>query len=160
MASGALLGGDGRLSAPASGIIDFAEEPVMENPSILSHVSHGTDDLERAARFYDRVLGTIGARRLYEHADAIAWGRSWPEFWVNRPLDGQGSTVGNGNHVAFFAASRAEVDAFHAAALTAGAQDEGAPGARPEYGAPYYGCFVRDPDGHKIEAVFWDAGAG
>ena len=48
------------------------------------------------------------------------------------------------------------VDAFYHAALDAGGTGDGAPGPRPEYGAPYYGCFVRDPDGHKIEATFWD----
>ncbi len=72
------------------------------------------------------------------------------------PIDGAPATVGNGTHLAFFATSREAVDAFHAAALEAGATDDGAPGPRPEYGAPYYGCFVRDPDGHKIEATFWD----
>jgi predicted lactoylglutathione lyase len=54
------------------------------------------------------------------------------------------------------AGDKAQVHAFHEAALAAGAKDEGAPGPRPEYGEPYYGCFVRDPDGHKIEAAYWD----
>ena len=51
------------------------------------------------------------------------------------------------------------MDAFHAAALAAGGTFEGPPGPRPRYGAPYYGAFVRDPDGHKVEATFWDAAA-
>ena len=132
----------------------------MENPSIMSHVSVGTDDLDRAGAFYDAVLATIGARRIMEHEAAIAWGRAFPEFWVNLPLDGQKATAANGVHFAFFAHSREEVAAFHAAALAHGASDEGAPGPRPEYGAPYFGCFVRDPDGNKIEATFWDEPAG
>jgi catechol 2,3-dioxygenase-like lactoylglutathione lyase family enzyme len=128
-----------------------------DNPSILNHISLGTDDLARAAAFYDAVLATIGAKRVFEHGDmAIAYGKMFPEFWIGRPHDGGKAETANGTHVAFFAASKAEVDAFHAAALAHGAADEGAPGPRPEYGAPYYGCFLRDPDGHKIEATFWD----
>ena len=59
-------------------------------------------------------------------------------------------------HFGFFAASKAEVQAFYDAALAAGATDDGAPGPRPDYGEPYFGCFVRDPDGNKIESAFWD----
>ena len=87
-----------------------------------------------------------------EHPGAVAYGRVYPEFWVQVPIDGGAPSVGNGTHIGFFAASIAEVDAFHAAALAAGARDDGAPGPRTEYGAQYYGCFVRDLDGHKIEA--------
>lgn len=125
-------------------------------PSILSHVSLGTNDFARATAFYDAVLPTLGCRRVMEHPGAVAYGKAFPEFWVQTPADGTPAGVGNGTHVGFIAASRAAVDAFHAAALVAGAADDGAPGPRPHYGAPYYGCFVRDPDGHKIEAAFWD----
>jgi len=59
-------------------------------------------------------------------------------------------------HIGFIADSKELVDTFHAAALTAGGKDAGAPGPRPDYGKPYYGCFIIDPDGHKIEAAFWD----
>lgn len=128
----------------------------MENPSILSHVSIGTNDLDRALAFYDAVLAAIGAKRVFEHTDAVAYGRAYPEFWVGRPLDEKTAQPGNGTHFAFFAVDRAQVEAFHAAALSHGGTDEGAPGPRPEYGAPYFGCFIRDPDGHKIEATFWD----
>lgn len=124
-------------------------------PSILSHVSLGTDDLARAAAFYDAVLPVLGIRRVMEHPGAVAYGRAFPEFWIQTPLDG-GASVGNGTHIGFIAPDRAAVDAFHEAALAAGGRDAGAPGPRPHYGAPYYGCFVRDPDGHKIEATFWD----
>ena len=129
----------------------------MHTASIMSHVSVGTNDLARALAFYDAVLATLGGKRLIEHAgEAVAYGRQFPEFWVNRPFDEQRATVGNGAHYAFQAASKAEVDAFHEAALAAGATDDGAPGPRPEYGAPFYGCYVRDPDGNKIEATFWE----
>ncbi|MGH6945720.1 MAG: VOC family protein [Kiloniellales bacterium] len=130
--------------------------PNVTSPSIMSHVSIGTNDFERAAAFYDAVLATLDAKRLMEHLGAIAWGRQYPEFWLHVPLDGAPASVGNGTHIAFMAPSREAVRAFYRAALEAGAGDEGAPGPRPDYGAPYYGCFLRDPDGHKIEAAFWD----
>ena len=126
------------------------------NPSILSHVSIGTNQFERACAFYDAVLATLGCQRVMEHPDAVAYGRLYPEFWVQAPIDGEPATQANGSHIAFFAGSREAVDAFYAAAMAAGASDEGPPGARPEYGEPYYGCFCRDLDGHKIEATWWN----
>jgi catechol 2,3-dioxygenase-like lactoylglutathione lyase family enzyme len=129
-------------------------------PSILSHVSIGTDDFERAVAFYDRVLPTLGCRRVAEHPGAVAYGRRFPEFWVQRPFDDGPASVGNGTHVGFIAPSKEAVDAFHRTAVAAGGTDDGAPGSRPDYGDPYYGCFVRDPDGHKIEATFWDMELG
>ncbi len=128
-----------------------------QNPCILSHVSLGSNRFDEAVVFYDQVLATLGCRRILEPPGAVAWGREYPEFWIQRPFDGGSAAVGNGTHVGFFAADQAAVDAFHRAALAAGARDEGAPGPRPEYGEPYYGCFVRDLDGHKIEAAYWDA---
>jgi catechol 2,3-dioxygenase-like lactoylglutathione lyase family enzyme len=125
-------------------------------PSILSHVSVGTNDFERAVKFYDSVLPSIGCKRVMVHSDAVAYGKAYPEFWVQSPSDGKAASVGNGCHIAFIAASKNMVDAFYRVALDAGGTGEGAPGPRPAYGAPYYGCFLRDPDGHKIEATFWD----
>lgn len=129
----------------------------VQNPSILSHISVGTNDFERATRFYDRVLGAIGCKRIMEHPGAVAYGRMFPEFWVQTPIDGKPAQAANGTHFGFFAHDKAEVQAFWEAALAAGGKGDGAPGGRPMYGEPYYGCFVRDPDGHKIEAAFWDA---
>ena len=71
------------------------------------------------------------------------------------PHDRRAAASGNGTHVCFNAASEEEVKAFHAKALELGAQDEGQPGLRPEYTETYYGAFVRDADGHKIEAMCW-----
>lgn len=95
-----------------------------------------------------------------EHPGAVAYGRAFPEFWVQTPFDGRPAGTANGVHFAFLAASREEVDAFHASGLANGARDEGAPGPRPHYGEPYYGCFLSDPDGHKIEAMVWEEGPG
>ncbi len=127
-----------------------------ENPSVLSHVSIGTNDFERACKFYDAVLPALGCRRIMQHPGAVAYGRRFPEFWVQSPVDGKRATVGNGTHIGFVAATKDAVRGFYDAALKAGAGDDGTPGPRPDYGEPYYGCFVRDLDGHKIEAAFWD----
>lgn len=128
----------------------------MDNPSILSHISVGTNDFERAVAFYDCILPTLGCQRIMAHPGAVAYGKEYPEFWVQTPIDGQPATVGNGTHVGFVAPTQASVHAFYEAALAAGAQGDGPPGHRPDYGEAYYGCFVRDLDGHKIEASYWD----
>jgi catechol 2,3-dioxygenase-like lactoylglutathione lyase family enzyme len=130
-----------------------------DNPSILSHVSIGTNDFERAVAFYDKVMPALGCRRMEEFPGAVAYGKQYPEFWVQKPIDGYPASVGNGTHFGFVAASREMVRAFYRAALEAGASDSGEPGPRPHYGPQYYGCFVRDPDGHKIEAMYWDEAA-
>lgn len=127
-------------------------------PSILSHVSIGTNDLDRATGFYDAVMPAIGAGRVMEVKEhsAVAYGRQFPEFWVQQPFDRGEAESANGAHFAFLAPSREAVHAFWDAALANGAKPDGEPGTRPQYGEPYYGCFVRDPDGNKIEAMFWD----
>ncbi|MFZ4688697.1 MAG: VOC family protein [Polymorphobacter sp.] len=131
----------------------------MDNPSLMSHVSIGVADLARATAFYDAVLAPLGARRILDEGFAVAYGRQFPEFWVGPPHDGGAPTPGNGVHFAFFASSRDEVHAFHAAALAAGGTDDGPPGPRPHYDAEFYGAFIRDPDGNKVEAMFWDGAA-
>ncbi|MBO6555165.1 MAG: VOC family protein [Pseudomonadales bacterium] len=129
----------------------------MENPSIMNHVSLAVTNGETSLRFYDRVLATIGASRVMEHPNAVAYGKMFPEFWVHTvPFDGGKAETANGVHFAFFATSQEEVQAFYDTALAEGGDCDGSPGPRPDYGAPYYGCFVRDPDGHKIEAAMWD----
>jgi len=130
-----------------------------ENPSIMSHVSVGTHDLARAVAFYDAVLAVLGCKKLFEFPAAVAYGKGFPEFWVQTPIDGGPPSPGNGVHFCFAAESKDAVHAFYEAALAAGASDDGPPGPRPLYGEPYYGAFVRDLDGHKIEAAFWDESA-
>jgi catechol 2,3-dioxygenase-like lactoylglutathione lyase family enzyme len=123
-----------------------------------SHVTVGTSSMNRALRFYDAVLAPLGLVRKRTAKIALAYapedfsGANEP-FWVVRPLDGAAASPGNGVTVAFAAPTRAVVDAFHAAALAAGASDEGAPGLRTHYHPNYYGAYVRDPDGNKLCAV-------
>ena len=127
------------------------------NPSIMSHVSLGTNNFENAVKFYDKVMATIGAKRVMEHEGAVAYGKEYPEFWVQTPENGKAAQIANGTHYGFIAESKEQVHAFWDAAVSMGATPNGEPGPRPHYGEPYYGCFVLDLDGHKIEATFWDA---
>jgi catechol 2,3-dioxygenase-like lactoylglutathione lyase family enzyme len=121
---------------------------------MLHHVSVGVADVERAARFYDAVLGTLGYKRVMEFMPyAIAYGETGPSFWIQLPHDQQSASVGNGAHIGFSARSKLAVDAFHHAAMSQGGRDNGAPGPRPDYGPDFYGAFVIDLDGNKIEAT-------
>jgi catechol 2,3-dioxygenase-like lactoylglutathione lyase family enzyme len=124
--------------------------------SAISHISVGTNDYDRSKAFYDQILPTLGMQIIVEHPGAVAYGRKYPEFWLQVPINGEPAAVGNGFHVGLIADSPEQVQTFYAAALAAGAIDEGAPGPRPHYGEAYYGCFVRDPEGYKIEATYWD----
>lgn len=128
------------------------EQPALPS-SILSHVSLGTNDYDRAKAFYDALLATLQIRCVMDFPGGAGYGREFPEFWIQRPHDGGRAAVGNGVHVAFLATSEAEVDAFHAKALELGGSCDGPPGLRPDYEKGYYAAFVRDLDGHKIEAM-------
>jgi hypothetical protein len=82
----------------------------------------------------------------------IGYGDKHPEFWVQLPSDRNPASVGNGVHIGFAAKSKEAIHAFHRAALAAGGRNEGDAGPRPDYGPAYYGAFVRDLDGNKLEA--------
>jgi len=125
----------------------------------ISHVSLGVANLDKSAAFYDATLGGLGyTRQLEVEGAAIAYGEQWPELWIGIPLDAERpASGGNGTHIAFTAASHDAVDAFYQAAMANGAQDAGAPGLRPDYGPTYYGAFVLDLDGNKIEACYFEA---
>jgi len=130
--------------------------------AMLDHASIPVRDFERSARFYDGVLATLGLQRRLERPESIGWGPDPilpPIFWIHRAVS-ESASPGRGLHLSFRAASRQQVDAFHAAALALGARDAGAPGPRPHYTAGFYGAFALDPDGYKIEAVFREALAG
>jgi catechol 2,3-dioxygenase-like lactoylglutathione lyase family enzyme len=123
---------------------------------LIDHVSIPVADLSRAAAFYDPVLATLGLLRRKERPDAIGYGplnRAAPLFWIlDRAREGS-ANAGIGLHVSFEASDRLSVVAFHTTALRYGGKDAGAPGLRPQYTMPFYGAFVFDLDGFKIEAV-------
>ncbi|HEY7246356.1 MAG TPA: VOC family protein [Xanthobacteraceae bacterium] len=120
---------------------------------MIDHVSIGVRDLERAARFYQAVLATIGYRRLREQPHTVGFGKTYPELWINLRRSMTALDRDSGSHVAVRAPSVQAVDGFHAAALAAGGDCEGPPGPRPEYSPAYYAAFIRDPDGNRIEVV-------
>ena len=123
---------------------------------MLDHVSIPVADLERSAHFYDTVLATLGLRRRKQRPGAIGYGpesRQAPVFWILTLAETEVARSGVGLHISFQARDRQSVDAFHATALRCGATDAGQPGVRPHYTMPFYGAFVIDLDGFKIEAV-------
>jgi catechol 2,3-dioxygenase-like lactoylglutathione lyase family enzyme len=117
---------------------------------MIGYLTLGTNDLARAASFYDALLAEIGAKRFIESERSVAWssGPSGTGLSVCKPFDGQPATAGNGTMVAIAAGSREKVDALHRKALALGAKDEGAPGPRGTGG--YYGAYFRDLDGNKL----------
>jgi catechol 2,3-dioxygenase-like lactoylglutathione lyase family enzyme len=119
------------------------------------YITLGTNELPAAKRFYDAVMPCLGFGLRTTEPDEVGYGAPAPArimLWITEPYNGQSATAANGSMPALAAPSRAAVDAFHAAGLAAGGRDEGAPGLRP-YGAHFYACYLRDPDGNKISAV-------
>ena len=124
---------------------------------MLDHIGIAVADFERSKAFYARVLAPLGYGLVMEVTPAMTGGTDAhagfglerrPQFWI-----GTGGAPGGPVHVCFAANTRAQVDAFHLAALGAGAVDNGKPGLRPIYHEHYYGAFALDPDGNNIEAV-------
>ena len=121
---------------------------------MIDHVSIAVRDLKASARFYERLLATLGMTRLREWPDAaVGYGKKYPEFWINRRASMAPVAADSGVHVCLRARDATMVDAFHAAALSAGGSSDGAPGLRAHYHDGYYAAFIRDPDGNRIEAV-------
>lgn len=120
--------------------------------SIFTHVTVGTNDLQKARSFYDNVLGALGHTRIADLDDnGSIWGKKAPSFFVLKPANGAPASVGNGVTVSFEAEDRAAIDAFHTAALACGGIDEGAPGPR-SWAPNAYAAYVRDLDGNKLAA--------
>ena len=120
---------------------------------MIDHVSIAVRDLDRAARFYQAVLGALGYEKLVVRPRTVGFGKTYPELWLNlrarmTPIDAD-----SGGHAALRVRTTELVDAFHAAALAAGGTSDGVPGLRPQHGEGYYAAFIRDPDGNRIEAV-------
>jgi catechol 2,3-dioxygenase-like lactoylglutathione lyase family enzyme len=120
---------------------------------MLDHVSVGVADLERAARFYESTLATLGLTRLVTRPATIGFGKTYSEFWINLRAGMRPVAPESGVHICLRARTTDMVDAFHAAALAAGGRSDGAPGLRPHDRVKYYAAFVIDPDGNRIEAV-------
>lgn len=121
---------------------------------MFSHVTIGANEPEKLEGFYDAVLATLGIVPFFKLPGTLSYGTAaGPKVFVLKPFNGEAHMPGNGGHVAFLAPDRASVDAFHARALELGGTSEGAPGLRPHYHPNYYGAYVRDPAGNKLQAV-------
>jgi catechol 2,3-dioxygenase-like lactoylglutathione lyase family enzyme len=119
----------------------------------IDHVNIPVADLEASGAFYGAALAPLGFKLVFEGIESLGFGRG-DGGGDDEPIALRlGNPPNRGSHIAFSATSRAQVDAFHAAALAAGGHDNGAPGDRP-YGPSYYAAFILDPDGHNIEAVY------
>jgi catechol 2,3-dioxygenase-like lactoylglutathione lyase family enzyme len=120
---------------------------------MIGYVTIGTNDLSRAAKFYDALLGEVGAKRMMENEQFIAWSvrPDKPGLGVTKPFDKKPATVGNGVMVALEAESAAQVDALYGKAMQLGATDEGPPGPR---GGGFYAGYFRDLDGNKLNFFF------
>lgn len=118
---------------------------------MLDHLSIQCGDVAASAAFYDAVLEPLGGRRVLDSGEAIGYGTGGkPDFWIGPHRTGEGFRE---SHIAFTAPDRTAVDAFFETAVAAGAEVLHGPRVWPEYHRHYYGAFVRDPDGHNVEAV-------
>ncbi len=119
---------------------------------MFSHVMLGTNDLDRAKAFYDALLGTLGMPAGAVDRHRVFWRSPQGVFSVTQPINGEAASVANGNTVGFACSSQDQVDAWHAAGLAAGGSAcEDPPGVR---GGVMYLAYLRDPDGHKLCALY------
>lgn len=128
---------------------------------MIGYVTLGTNDLARAATFYDAVAGELGFSRMMDYDSFIAWGEMGgaPGLAATKPYDGDAASVGNGTMVALSAADPAQVQRIYDIAMQQGGSDEGAPGARGEAdedGNVFYAAYFRDLDGNKLNAFCYD----
>lgn len=124
---------------------------------MIDHLSLGVSELPAATSFYDAVLRPLGYCRVWTRPHAAGYGFGGPDEQLALfEVGDDANAPGRGFHIAFRAPHRDAVIEFHRAAVALGAIDEGEPGPRPRFGAGYFAAFVRDPDGHKLEAVFHD----
>ena len=125
---------------------------------MIGYVTIGHNDLDKAVAFYDAVFAPLGYGRTFKDGGWAGYGpggkKEGLEFYLAAPENGAPATFGNGSMLALKAASRATVDAAHAAALKAGGASEGLPGVRGESDPPFYGAYFRDPAGNKLCAYF------
>lgn len=115
---------------------------------MIDHIGVAVTDLDKSIAFYTKALAPLGYELVMKWEQFAGFGVGGkPDFWIGK------GTPSDRIHVAFRAAGRAQVRAFYEAGMAAGGTDNGAPGPRPQYHEHYYGAFVRDPDGHNVEAV-------
>lgn len=126
---------------------------------MIGYVTIGTNDVERSCAFFDAAFEPLGYKRHFEGGGWAGYGPNGAkddglQIYLATPENGKAANLGNGSMLAFKAASREAVEAFHSAAIAAGGADEGKPGVRGESDPPFYGAYVRDPEGNKFCAYY------
>lgn len=146
-----MVGNKGGRNANSAGLIG---EIIYEEIEMIGYVTLGTNKFDEAAKFYDELLGVLGAGRFMESDSFIAWTKEMgsPAISITKPFDGEPACVGNGMMVAIAVDSRDEVDAVYAKAIELGGTDEGAPGQRMD---EFYAGYFRDLDGNKLNAFYY-----
>jgi catechol 2,3-dioxygenase-like lactoylglutathione lyase family enzyme len=120
---------------------------------MIDHVSIAVADLQKSAAFYQAVLEPLGYRKIADRPASVGFGKAYPEFWLNARASGARVDEDTGAHVCLRARSVEAVCEFHARALAQGGRDDGRPGPRKGEINDYFGAFIRDLDGNKIEAM-------
>ena len=120
---------------------------------MIDHVSVPVRDLEKSAAFYERLLAPLGYTRMINRPATIGFGKKYPEFWINLRRDMPPIPADTGTHICLRASSEDAVRAFHTIALEQGGRSDGEPGPRQAALTTYYGAFIKDLDGNKLEAV-------
>jgi catechol 2,3-dioxygenase-like lactoylglutathione lyase family enzyme len=120
---------------------------------LIDHISVAVSDLARSVAFYEAVLAPLGLTKLVTRETTVGFGKAYPEFWINLRIDLSPVPSSTGVHICLRTSDESAVRAFHAAALALGGAEAGAPGPRQAAMTAYYGAFIFDPDGNKIEAV-------
>jgi catechol 2,3-dioxygenase-like lactoylglutathione lyase family enzyme len=124
---------------------------------MIDHVSVAVAKLAESTQFYENVLAPLGYQKMVERPASVGFGKTYPEFWINLRPDLAPGAPDTGAHVCLRAPDEESVRAFHHAALMQGGRSDGEPGPRQGAITTYYGAFIRDLDGNKIEAVTFPA---
>lgn len=125
---------------------------------MIDHISVAVSDLQKSALFYERLLEPLGMKRLVEREKTVGFGKRYPEFWLNARPSMSSVSTDTGIHICLRARSEDAVNAFHKAAVENGGSDDGAPGGRQGEMTKYYGAFIKDPDGNKVEVATFPTG--
>ena len=123
---------------------------------MIGYITVGTNDMKKAAAFYDALLGEMGAKRTMDEDTFIVWANDGTAFSITKPFNQEAATVGNGVMVAFAAPDRETVDRLYAKAMELGATDEGKPGQRGGEDSSFYAAYFRDLDGNKLNFFHFD----
>jgi catechol 2,3-dioxygenase-like lactoylglutathione lyase family enzyme len=146
-----------RSALPINRLRGAGRSVVHLGEGMIDHVSVPVRDLAAAAAFYQRLLEPLGYVRLVTRPATIGFGKKYPELWLNVRTGLPVAPADPGGHIALRAGSEEAVRAFHAAALAAGGASAGEPGSREAAMTTYFGAFILDPDGNKLEAVSFPA---